>query len=305
MRSIFRLFRPINLLLIVITQFLVRYCLILPAFLTEQHITGEYPAHLDKLYFSLLVLSTILIAAAGNVINDVYDQAIDELNRPGTNQVGVSISPENARRLFLWLSVLGCLCGLVVAWKIGKPVLALVQVFSAYSLYMYASLYKRKFLLGNLLIALLSALVPITIALFEPEFYRNIIYVLIYALFAFLITLIRELLKDAEDIEGDRLGGCDSLPVRYGLPTTRFVVFALTIFTGGTIGYLLYHFFEGNSVISLLRLEGIFLLPLAGLCYLILTAREKSDFHYASLFAKGYLALGILSMIPFYYFFLR
>jgi hypothetical protein len=58
-------------------------------------------------------------------------------------------------------------------------------------------------------------------------------------------------------------------------------------------------------VVSLFKLEGIFLIPLAGLLYLVLTAKEKSDFHYTSVFAKAYLAIGILSMIPFYFYFLK
>ncbi|MBL7949739.1 MAG: geranylgeranylglycerol-phosphate geranylgeranyltransferase [Bacteroidia bacterium] len=300
-----RLFRPLNLLLIALTQFLVRYCLILPAFQTEKNVTGEFPAHLDKWTFCLLVFSTVLIAAGGNVINDVYDRYIDEKNRPGTNPIGSRISPELARKLFMTLSVFGCLTGFLVALRIGRPGLGLIQVFCAYSLYMYASQYKRKFIIGNILIAFLSALVPLTVALYEPEFYRNIIYVLVYALFAFLISLVREILKDAEDLEGDRQGGCDSIPVRYGLPTTRIIATGLILVTGGVIAYLLYHFFNDNTVVSLFKLEGIFLIPLAGLLYLVLTAKEKSDFHYTSVFAKAYLAIGILSMIPFYFYFLK
>lgn len=300
-----RIFRPFNLLMIALTQVLVRYCLILPAFLTEQHITGEYPAHLDRWLFGLLVLSTVLIAAGGYVINDLHDQAIDEINRPGTNPVGKHIDPGMARKLFIGLLSAGCLAGLWVAIRIGKPGLVLIQCFCAYSLYMYATQYKRSFLIGNLLIAILSGLVPLTVAFFEPEFYRNIIYVLVYGLFAFLISLVREILKDAEDVEGDRAGSCNSIPVRYGLKTARIISSLLIVFSASMIGFFLYRFFKGNTVVSLFKLEGLFLIPLAGLLYLVLTARDPRDFHYASLFTKAYLLLGMLSMIPFYYYFLK
>lgn len=94
-----KLIRLPNLLMMVLTQFLVRYCIIIPAFQTEYNITGEFPDHLSKFDFSLLVLSTILIAAAGYIINDIFDITADEINKPESVVIGKKITEKSALSL--------------------------------------------------------------------------------------------------------------------------------------------------------------------------------------------------------------
>src|ERR1043166_4490459 len=203
MFSILRLIRFPNLLMIALVQILVRYCIIMPAYLAEYHAVGVFPKHQSLADFSLLVISTVLIAAAGYIINDVFDIHTDAINKPGKNIIGTKITAERGKRLFFILSICGVLLAVYIALKAEKFSLAFVQLFTAVSLYMYSSFYQRRFLAGNILIALLTALVTIVPALYEPEFYRNIIFVAIYSCFAFLLTIVREIIKDTEDLDGD------------------------------------------------------------------------------------------------------
>lgn len=291
--------------MIILTQYLVRYCIILPAFETESIITGEYPSHLNEFNFLLLVLSTVLVAAGGYIINDAYDVETDAINKPGKNKIGSLISSKTATTLFLSLSLAGIVIGFYIAWYSGIMIMSGIQVFTAISLWMYASHYKRKFLSGNFLIAILTALSILITGLYEPEFYRNFSYLLIYAIPAFGITLLREMIKDMEDLEGDKQTQCKTIPVRLGLKKTKYLVQILILINVFIIVYVLYKYFYGNIVISLWLLITMFVIPFAALSYLVQNAQEKSDYYYAGVFTKIIMLAGILTMIPFYYYFLR
>jgi 4-hydroxybenzoate polyprenyltransferase len=299
-----RLFRFPNLIMIGAGQLLVRYCLILPAFRAEYFITGEFPPHLSTAEFYLVVASTLLIAAGGYLINDYFDINIDEINKPGKNKIGVIIAPVAARKVYFVLTAIGVACGLFIGIRISKPVIGFIPLFSAISLWMYSSFYKRRLFTGNFIIAILTALSLLIVGLFEPEFYRNFNYLLWYAILAFLISLIRELIKDIEDIEGDELAQCKTVPIRLGIPASKKIIVVLIILTSAYIMNILVRNFSSNSVISLWYIAAFFIIPLAALGYMVITANEKKDFHYASLFSKLIMLEGIVSLIPFWYYFL-
>lgn len=299
-----RLIRFPNLLMIVLTQFLVRYCIIIPAFQTEYNATGEFPAHLSKLDFALLVLSTLCIAAAGYIINDIFDITADEVNKPNSVYIEKKISEKIARRIYYVLNAIGILIGIYLSFKIQHPVMSLVQIFVVASLWMYSSYYKRRVLSGNLIISLLSALVLIVVGLYEPEFYRNFVFLFCYACFAFLVTLSREIIKDMEDVDGDEKAQYKTLPVRFGINKSKLAVYFTILLTGALISFTFYTFFLDNKVIGLGYLLSMFLIPFFALTYLVYSAKEKRDYYYASLFCKFIMLGGILSMIPFYVYFL-
>ena len=181
-----RLIRFPNLLIIMLTQVLVRYCLILPAFKTEYFITGIFPKYLSDANFFLLVLSTVLIAAGGYIINDYFDVQTDKINKPGKNIVEISISKVRARNLYFVLSIFGVVLGFYLALQISKPAIGFIPLFSTVSLWMYSSYYKRQLLSGNILISILSALSILIVGLYEPEFYRNFIYLIWFTVSAFI-----------------------------------------------------------------------------------------------------------------------
>lgn len=300
-----QIIRPVNLIIIALTQFLVRYCIIMPAYITEFNNTGTFPPHLSKPEFFILMFATMAIAAGGYIINDVFDIYIDEVNKPGKNTIGKKIAAKSATLTAYILFALGSIAGIALGIRENTPAMGLLLPFSALSLYMYSSHFKRRLLTGNIIIALLSSLSVLIVALFEPHFYPNIIFVLIYAAFAFIISLIREIIKDAEDIEGDERSQCKTFPIRFGIPKTKILLNILIAFNLIVICYFLAQYFYQNSVISFWYLVGIFAVPFIALGYLISAAETKKDFHYASVFAKFVMLYGLLTMIPFYWYFLK
>ncbi len=300
-----KLIRLPNLIIIAATQLLVRYCLIMPAFILEFNRTHNFPGYLSKVGFSMLMLSTLLIAAAGYIINDVYDTDIDAVNKPGKNLVGTKFSVKFAKRLFNIFSVVGILLGVYLALAIGKPVMAFIQVFAVASLYRYAAYFKKRLLIGNLIIALLSALSLIIVGLYEPSIYPNIQFILYYGVFAFMVSLTREIIKDVEDVDGDELAQCKTIPIRFGIKASKMIIVLLIAITMAALTWFLYRFFFINKVVNFATLVGMFLIPFAALAWLVISAREKKDYYYASMFTKGIMIYGLLSIIPFWYFFLR
>ena len=305
LKNIFRIIRIQNLLIIVLSQVLIHYCLILPVFVTTYFITDEFPAHLSDINFILLVLSTVFVASAGYIINDYFDIDIDKVNKPGKNIVGKDISRHSAKRLFFILSGLGIIIGFYLAILIDKPVMGLIHVFSATSLWMYSSHFKRRLFSGNVIVALLCALSILTPGLFEPEFYSNIVLIFWFAVPAFLLSFARELIKDIEDLKGDELSQCNTAPIALGITATKIIIAFLILSTITFITYILYENFYINKIIGFWYLLLMFIIPLLALLYLALSAGEKRDYHYASLFAKILMLAGILTLLPFWYYFVK
>ena len=203
-----QLIRYKNLIIIALMQVFVKYGLFKPL---------EIQVALSDFQFLLLVIATICIAAAGNVINDIYDMDIDAINRPTKLLIGRSISEKAANRIFIILNILGVAVGFYLANSIGKPGFAAIFIIISALLYMYASYVKGILLLGNLLISLLVAFSILIIGIFDivPAITSEdkagqlvaMQILLHYAFFAFFINLIREMVKDVQDINGDKNGG--------------------------------------------------------------------------------------------------
>ena len=305
MVSYLRLIRFPNLLIIMLSQVLVRYCLILPAFKTEYFITEIFPNYLSNLNFNILVASTLTIAVGGYIINDYFDIHIDEINKPGKNIIGKNLSKKMAMSLYIVLSSIGILSGFYVAFRISKPELGLLQMFSVASLWMYSSFYKRRFLSGNLIISLLSALSLLIIGLFEPSFYKNFVFLTWFAIPAFLLSLIREIIKDIEDIDGDELSQCKTVPIVLGISKTKKIILIIILLLAVYITYILRINFYTNTVINFWYLISMFLIPISALAYLVHSANQKKDYFYASLFSKILMLGGIFSMFLFWNYFLK
>jgi len=277
----------------------------MPAFITEFHQTHIFPTHLSKTGFLMLVLSSLLVAAAGYIINDVHDVSIDEVNKPGKNLIGKKYSEQFAKKLFYWFSGIAIAIGFYLALAIQKNVMGFIQVFAVVSLYMYSSSFKKRLFIGNLIIALLAALAVAIVGLYEPSIYLNIEFVLYYAAFAFIVTLTREIIKDIEDFDGDELAQRKTIPIVFGVKIAKTIIISLIIITLAGLMYLLWKYFYMNKVTSFINLIGMFLIPFLALSYLVITAHEKKDYYYASLFTKAIMVYGLLSIIPFWYYFLR
>ena len=295
-----------NLLIIVLTQFLIRYG-ILRTFL----FSGEGYMMSGFLDFSLLVFITILIASGGYIINDYYDISIDQINKPKKRVIDTLVSSHTAIILYVIVTSLAILLGLFLAFRINSTSFGLIFPSVGVMLWLYSSRYKRSLLWGNLIVALLSALVILIIWLFEffhlrlnPENFSSLLnnfksvnqFIIAYSLFAFLTTLFREIIKDVEDLEGDREFSSQSLPVTIGVRKTRYIIAFLILVTFTLLVY-------GQVVVSRLDLTAVFwyLLfvvecPLLLLLYKLVKAQNKEDYHSLSLLSKMIMLAGILSM---------
>ncbi len=269
MRDLIKLTRPLNLLIIGITMVLMRHGVIegnlirgLKALLLylgdgtdidRLALPPWFGAQMPVPLFTLLVLSTVLIAAGGNVINDYFDTRIDRINKPGEVIVGRKVERRKAMLAHLVLSAIGLLCGLFVAWRTGMIQLVSIPAFAIAALWSYSTVLKRQLIAGNVLVALLTALVPLTVGLYEipllqrafseprelsiggdivqivPVLDELWFWILGFSAFAFLATLVRELQKDMADVPGDRAAGCRTIPIVWGMQWSKFLV----------IGYIL------------------------------------------------------------------
>jgi len=239
---------------------------------------------LDDIRLFLLSTSTVLIAAAGYVINDYYDVKIDYINKPERVVIGKSITRRYAILFHGALSGLGILLGLYVSWRI-----AALNIVSVFLLWFYSNNLKRLPFVGNFTVALLTGL---SIWIVDVLYRTGSSLIVIYAVFAFFITLVREIIKDMEDLKGDDTFGCRTLPIIWGIRRTKLVIyFVLSLFSITVL--VLNHFYK------VLPLEYYFIflfIPLFWMVYRLIRADTKRDFTILSAFCKVIMLLGILSM---------
>lgn len=276
LRSLFRISRPINLLLIAFAQGMTAN------FLVETNSQG-LPALQDfRLY--VLILATLLVTAAGYMINDYYDVKIDYINRPKAVVVGKGIK----RRMILMLHSAFNFVAIGLGWVVAPRIAALI-IFAGVLLWWYCNGLKRKPLIGNVAVAFLTSL---SIYLVAYYFQKNELLVFTYALFAFFLTLIRELIKDIEDQQGDHLHGSKTLPIVLGFRKTKQVIYVIAItFVGAILTVTfqlnlpnLYYFFGGLGI-----LFGWFI-------WKIHRADRKEQFGQLSTLAKVIMGIGTMSM---------
>lgn len=308
-----KLIRWQNLVIVTLTMILMRYAVIEPVisriFVEMIQAPGaEVPMTLKFPWydFAILVLSTVAITAAGYVINDYFDIKTDLINK-GEVIVGTKIP---RRKAMLWHNILnaaGVTGGFYVSWKAGYFWLGMFFLIVSGLLYFYSASYKRQFLVGNLVVALLTAMVPMLVAVFEwPSLYRyyavysvvppdlNLIFYWVggFALFAFMTTLAREIIKDIEDFEGDKAYGRNTLPVVAGILTSRIISVVLLLATVVLL-YLVWYFFI-NDRITLIYMTLTISLPLLYIIFLLFATRTKKELHIASRTMKVVMISGIL-----------
>ena len=305
-KALIQLIRLPNVLIIVLTQLLLRYCVIL-SFLY----TGA-PASVSPLpVFLILVLATVLIAIGGYVINDYFDVKIDSINRPGKLVVNRLISGHTAIKLHMILNGIAILLGFYLAWRIKVISFGFIFPFISGLLWIYSAKYKRILFWGNFIVSGLSAFVILIVWLFEFFWLRMnavqfvdvisdmswVTTIFIgYATFAFLITMVREIIKDMEDAEGDAIVGCRTLPLVLGVKYTRIIIGSIILATIFLLGYT-------QVILDRLSLNMLFWYFMftvqSGAVYLLVKlflAREKEDYHYLSSLCKLIMVAGILSM---------
>jgi len=260
---------------------------------------------LSDFNYILLVIATICVAAGGYVINNIMDQETDEIAKPQNRVVGVSISETVAYNWYIGLTIVGVGIGFYLSNVIYKPTFASMFILVATLLYMYATSFKQIPVLGNVVVALLLSTSIIIIGLFDilpaidadNRFRMKEAFSILmdYAIFAFIINLIREIVKDLEDMDGDYQSGINTLPITIGIPKTKIIVGILTVISIGMLAYYINsNLFELDYVIYYTM---VFIIgPLIYFGVKLMNAETKKQLHHLSLVLKIILFFGILSV---------
>jgi 4-hydroxybenzoate polyprenyltransferase len=275
-KSLFLVSRPVNLFILAFAQLMTAY------FLVETTRTGLPILQDINLY--LIILSTLILAASGYLINDYYDVKIDYINKPGEVIIGKGIKRRAAIFLHSLLNFVGVGIALIVS-----PRIAVIHFIATFLLWLYSNQLKRLPFIGNFTVALLTGT---SIWIIGYYYQQKELIVLAYAIFAFFMNLIREILKDIEDRQGDRKHGCKTLPIVIGFRNTKRVIFlialvfvcAIIVVTYKVNNLLLFYYFTGLSVLFMLFL------------YKIYMADRKDHFSQLSYLSKLLMLTGIISM---------
>ena len=314
-----------NLLIVVLTQYFIRLAF------TKTFL--PFPA-LNDLEFFLFVFTTISITAAGYIINDIYDVETDRINKKSKLIIGVHFQAKTAIIWYFLLNTIALFSGIYLAILIGQPLYSLIFVYCIFFLWRYSKSMKKAFLIGNIHVAILTALVLINTALFDIipniHFLGNesggmiLKIILVYALFSFLLTLIREFVKDIEDKEGDSAINSHTLAIVLGIKKTKIIIFCLSFLVVGIMGFWQYFQLQIISLNSIkwdgkiyesvliwgtdkyaIIYTAILQTILLFFILKLYISKTKTDFYYLSQLCKIIMLLGICSIPFFTYFYLH
>lgn len=271
---------------------------------------------LDATRFLLLVIASVLIAAAGYIINDYFDVDIDLVNKPRQNVVDIVVSRRWAILWHFLLSGTGVLLSLYISWTTGLWYIVIANLACVFLLFGYSVSLKRKILSGNILISVLTAWVVLILCLseFHLAFRARIdpawLVVeskimrlgFLYAAFAFLLSLVREAIKDMEDMQGDAKYGSRTMPIVWGINSTKVYVAVWMVVLLALLVTIQVYIIRFHWWWAVFYSIALIIFPLALLLYKLFKAITSSQFHYLSNIAKTVMLTGILSMIFFYFY---
>lgn len=300
-----RLVRWQNLVFIAITQFLFVYCIVHPVFESV-----GIPPNIKSYYFILLVSSSVTIAAAGYIINDYFDLNIDLINKPDKLVVEKIISRRWVIVWHLMLSSIGVLVALYIDFTSPVKFLTLANLSCVGLLFLYSISLKKKLLAGNILISLLTAWVILVITYAEtsnllrsietaPSIAKVTRISFLYAGFAFIISLIREVVKDMEDIEGDRKYGCYTMPIAWGINTSKVFISVWLVVLIAALVIVQFYVLQFRWWWSAGYCILFIIVPLLYIFKKLFSANTSKDYHSLSTLIKLTMFTGILSMIFF------
>ena len=293
-----KLIRYQNLLLLALMQLIFRF-----GYLELINI----PLSLWYWQYGLLIAATVLIAAGGYVINDIFDQETDLENHSKKTIIGNSITESKAYIIYASLTISGVLCGFILANSVEKSNFAVIFVLIATLLYFYASTLKQIAIVGNIIVATLLAFSVIIIGIFDivpntfdfnqKQMMLAFAILFDYTKFAFIVNLVREIIKDIEDIKGDTLQEMKTLPILIGASKTSKIAFVLLLVP---VLYLFYYvksnLFDNNLLYSVFYMIALVIAPMIICLIKIWNAKEKSDYTQISKLLKWIIFFGILSI---------
>jgi 4-hydroxybenzoate polyprenyltransferase len=310
-----KLIRIENILMIALTQVLLRYLIL-------QKVFSIYNIHLelDDSLFYLVVLSTVLIAAAGYIINDYFDVKTDLINHPDTVVVDRVIKRRIAIILHMAFTFIGIFLGMYAALKTGYLRLAIFHFAAAILLWFYSTHLKKQLFIGNFVVSILTASVAFMPFVYElgvmqkihPGFilnYKHAVFsafkiTCIFSLFAFITSMAREVIKDIEDYKGDKATGGLTMPIVWGIRSSKLNAFFLLVITAILLLFVVYNTVRMQRIV--LSVNNIYILcalvvPLLILSFYTLRSQESKQFKNASLMLKFIMLLGLCYSFIFYY----
>lgn len=295
-----KLIRIENLFIIAVTQYCIKYFVFAPV--------NEFSKYTTPL-FIISLISTLLIAGAGYIINDYFDVKTDKINHPETVVIDVAIKRRWAMVWHIVFNAIGLLLGLYLALKCHQLKLVTLQITSILLLWFYSTNFKKQLLVGNIVVSLLTATIPLMPMIYDYYFTGEldpisdmlfgsflrflILIVIIYSAFAFLTSLAREIIKDMEDFKGDSQTGCKTMPIVWGVLTSKVVTFFVLIITIGLLLMASLKFYKEQQMIAVYYILGLVVLPLILLIVQIIRAQTSKDFKLASLLLKFIMLFGI------------
>ncbi|MGJ8550087.1 geranylgeranylglycerol-phosphate geranylgeranyltransferase [Winogradskyella wichelsiae] len=301
MTHILKLIRWKNLLMIALMQYLIKYALLIP--FKESH---GVSTTLSDFNFLILVFATLCIAAGGYIINDIYDVETDKINKPNQLIINKHITEKNASTLFIILNIIGVGLGFYLANGIGKPTFFTAFFIASALLYIYSTSLKQIAIVGNIVVSLVVALSILLVGIYEiiPAIninnkavqmtFLNIIKD--YAIFAFMINLIRELIKDIEDIDGDYKAGIQTLPILIGRDRANKLIIILSLIPIFSITYyVITYLFKQQIVVGYFLI--LVIAPLIYVTIKLFNAKQKAQYKHISLVLKIVMLTGMLSLL--------
>ncbi len=301
MLSIFKLIRWKNLILIALVQILIKYALF-PAFYIKDT--------LSDFNFALLVLATLCIASGGYIINDIYDVKADRINKPTEVYINKTITESNANTLYIVLTFAGACIGFYLSSLIDKNAYFGIFILTSALLYTYSSFLKSIILVGNIIVSIAVALSIIIVGIFEllpvitsqnqGEQLTMFKILFDYAVFAFFINLIREIVKDIQDVDGDYKTGIKTLPIAIGKDRTTKFAFIITVFLIIAIVYYIYSFVFMHKEAIIYFLVAV-IAPLIIIAIKLLSKETAENSKQTSTLLKITMLTGMLSMLLYYF----
>lgn len=293
-----KLIRYKNLLLLAFMQWVFGY-LFLQYYL-------KINVGLSNFLFGLGIFSTVCIAAAGYIINNIIDVETDKIVKPNDVIIGTYITEKQAYNIYFILNVIGVAIGFYISNSINKPNFTVLPIVMVSLLYVYSTSLKQSLLIGNLVVSILLAIsllvVPIYLLypIITPENQAGVSQIfsiiLDYSIFAFLINFIREIVKDMQDMEGDRKTGMNTLPIVLGISKTRYIVAGLGVFA---LTLLLWYLYKNVLEAQILLVYGLLFLvaPLLFFMIKLFQANQSNDFKQLSTILKLLIFFGIFSVV--------
>ena len=297
-----RFFRYPNLIIVAFTQILLHYFIILPHFKTAQ----QSPTFSGFSFFILIVIS-LTVTAGGYVINDIVDYPIDVINKPEKTIVNIHLSVAQAKWIYTILVAFGFVLSL--AFSTTNFHLIWGYLLAVALLWCYAYYFKQGLLIGNFVVAFFCALVASVLVIVEkdsllqlqlnhPNLAEKMLWMIgIYSLFAFISTLYREVIKDMEDIEGDRLHNCQTLPIVLGIKGAKIYTWVLGAIFLIFLNFLVYWLWLNQYFVASIFSIWAIVMPLIVSLFLLKDASTQQQFKTLSHLAKWKMLAGLLLLL--------